>query len=87
VVVTCTIWWNGLLDYVDSHYTAEDLRQPEDGYRTPVHYLRDVRDYLRQSRDVLVITDGVQILHDKEPAIWTAMLYDSASVSGRSRRA
>ncbi len=69
VLLAQGLWWRGLLRYVDTIATPG-------GFGTPIHYLNDVRDALHADQDVLVISSGINILYDQEPAIWAAMLDD-----------
>ncbi len=72
VLITQALWWQGFLDYVDTTETPG-------GFGTPLHYLLDVRDTLMEQDDVLIVSDGFDILLDQEPAIWSVMLHDEAS--------
>ncbi|MGQ9888181.1 MAG: hypothetical protein ACUVSX_06765 [Aggregatilineales bacterium] len=65
------LWWRSLLRYLDTTATPQ-------GFGPPMHYLLDVRAALAQHDDVLVLSDGFEILYDQEPAIWSVMLRDSA---------
>ncbi|GIL14424.1 MAG: hypothetical protein BroJett038_31440 [Chloroflexota bacterium] len=71
LLLTQGLWWRGLLRYLDSTATPE-------GFGPPMHYLLDARAALAQHDDVLVISDGFEILYDQEPAIWPVMLRDTA---------
>jgi hypothetical protein len=71
LLLTQGLWWRGLLRYLDSTATPE-------GFGPPMHYLLNARAALAQHDDVLIISDGFEILYDQEPAIWPVMLRDSA---------
>jgi hypothetical protein len=64
------VHWRRLMAYVDTHATER--------FATPLHYITPIRDALRAYDDVIVLTDGMEIAYDQEPAMWTAMLHDSA---------
>ncbi len=65
-------WWQNTLHYLDTTFTPG-------GFGTPLHYLESVRQAVSPERDVLVITDGIEILYDQEPAAWSALLRGSAA--------
>jgi len=69
--ISQAVYWAKLLHYVDMNTVS--------GFGTPLHFLLDVRDELAQHDDVLIVTDGIEILYDQEPAIWSVMLRDSAA--------
>lgn len=71
LLLTQGFWWRGLLRFVDTIDTPS-------GYGTPVHYLLNVRDALAGYSDVLVISDGFEVLYDQEPAAWLVLLRDTA---------
>ncbi|MBI5670388.1 MAG: glycosyltransferase family 39 protein [Chloroflexi bacterium] len=73
VVLTQAVWWRGLLRYLDTTATPG-------GFGTPIHYVYAAREALRPFEDVVILTDGVEILYDQEPAIWSAMLRDKRCV-------
>lgn len=73
VLLTQGLWWRGLLRYLDTTATPG-------GSGTPIHYLNDVRDALRPYDDVIVISDGFEILYDQEPAVWSAMLRGTSCI-------
>jgi hypothetical protein len=70
-LLTQGIWWRGLLRYLDVTATPS-------GYGTPIHYLLDVRDALAEYDDVVVISDGFEVLYDQEPAAWPVLLSSTA---------
>jgi hypothetical protein len=70
ILLTQGFWWRGLLHYVDTTFTPN-------GFSTPLHYMLDVRDELAQHDDVIIISDGMWVLYDREPARWSVMLRDS----------
>lgn len=72
ILLTQGIWWRGLLRYLDTHNTPS-------GFTTPLHYLLDIRDALAHHAQVLVISDGMDVLFDKEPARWSVMLRERVS--------
>jgi 4-amino-4-deoxy-L-arabinose transferase-like glycosyltransferase len=76
ILMTQGIWWRGLMRYVDT--TEITLGAGTSGYTTPLHYLLAVRDRVRGFDDVVVISDGMRVLFDVEPARWAVMLRDSA---------
>lgn len=69
-ILTQAAWWFMAMRTVDANTTGK--------FGTPLHYLLNVRDALRDEQDVIVLTDGMEILYDQEPAIWSVMLDDSA---------
>jgi 4-amino-4-deoxy-L-arabinose transferase-like glycosyltransferase len=71
VLITQGLWWHGLLRYLDMTNTPY-------GFTTPVHYLLDVRDQLARYEDVLIVSNGMQVLYDQEPARWSVMLRNTA---------
>ena len=71
-LLTQAWWWQNSLRYLDTTFTPG-------GFGTPLHYLKSVQQAIGPERDVLIITDGIEILYDQEPAIWTALLHGSAS--------
>jgi hypothetical protein len=70
-LLTQGFWWRGLLRYLDTTSTPG-------GYGTPIHYLLDVRDALAGYADVVVVSNGFDAQYDQEPAVWPALLRDSA---------
>lgn len=74
VMLTQGLWWRGTLRYVD----ANDLEigPGTSGFTTPVHYLLEVRDVVREYDDVVVVSDGMWVLFDAEAARWPAILRD-----------
>jgi hypothetical protein len=69
-------WWR-IMQFVDR--TEITLGAGTSGYTTPVHYLLPVRDAVRDYDDVVVVSDGMRVLFDVEPARWAVMLRDSAA--------
>jgi len=63
--------WGAVLQYVDTTFTP-------DGFGTPLHFMRDVRDKLPIRDNVLVIADGFDLRYDREPAVWSVLLHDTA---------
>lgn len=66
-IVIQSLWWRGLLRYLDAAATPG-------GFGPPIRYLNVARDALRPFDDVVIVTDGIEIQYDQEPAIWSAML-------------
>lgn len=64
-------FWSAALRYVDSTFTPT-------GFGTPLRFLRDVRDKIPMRDHVLVIADGFDRRYDREPVIWSVLLYDTA---------
>jgi 4-amino-4-deoxy-L-arabinose transferase-like glycosyltransferase len=73
ILLTQGFWWRDLLYYLDNTNTTMN------GFTTPVHYLLEVRDELATYDDVVIISDGMRVLFDKEPARWSVMLRHSAT--------
>lgn len=69
IALTQIMWWFGLLNYVNTTATPN-------GFGPPMQYLLDVRN-AANARDVLVISDGFEVLYDQEPAIWSVMMRSS----------
>lgn len=76
ILATQGIWWRGLMRYVDT--TEITLAAGTSGYTTPVRDLLNVRDAVREFEDVVILSDGMRVLFDVEPARWAVMLRDSA---------
>jgi hypothetical protein len=72
ILISQVFWWRGLLHYVDTNDIPE-------GFGTPLHFLMDIRDQLSSSKDVVVISNGMDVLLDQEAAVWPVMLRSSAS--------
>lgn len=70
------VWWRGVMRYVE--VTPISLGAGTSGYSTPMRYLLAARDALRDARDVIVLSDGQEVLLDVEPARWAVLLRDSA---------
>jgi 4-amino-4-deoxy-L-arabinose transferase-like glycosyltransferase len=66
-LITQAGWWLNILRYVDRTDTPN-------GFGTPMHVMLDVRNTLRGQKDVVVLSDGVDVLYDQEPAVWSVML-------------
>ena len=71
IFISQVFWWRGMLHYVETTYIA-------DGFGTPLHFLMDIRGQLSSSKDVVVISDGFDVLLDQEAAVWPVMLHGSA---------
>ncbi|MBZ0297701.1 MAG: hypothetical protein K8L99_34410 [Anaerolineae bacterium] len=65
------LYWQRLMAEVATTYTPE-------GFGTPLSDLLAVRDALTDTRDVVVLTDGIEMQLDQEPVIWTVLLHDTA---------
>lgn len=72
ILLTQGLWWRALLRYLDT----TDIPYP--GFTTPLHYLNNVRDDLRDDEDVVVVSYGMSWLLHHESAVWPVMLRDSA---------
>lgn len=70
LAVQLTVWFSDL-SLVNTNNS--------ESFGTPMHHLLAVREALTDHDDVVVITDGVDIRYDQEPAIWTAMLHNRAA--------
>lgn len=68
---TQAAWWRGMLGYVDS--TATPF-----GFGTPLHYTLDAREAAAGYDDVVVISDGFEVLYDQEAAAWPVLLRGEA---------
>lgn len=66
--------WNRALDYLDTHYI------PYPGFTTPLHYLTDIREALKDETDVVVLSDGMAWDLNHEVSVWDTLLYDKACV-------
>jgi hypothetical protein len=71
ILLTQGVWWRGLLRYLDAHNTPS-------GFTVPLHYVLAVRDELRNYDDVLIVSNGMDVLFHNEAAGWSAMLRNSA---------
>jgi 4-amino-4-deoxy-L-arabinose transferase-like glycosyltransferase len=74
ILATQAFWWRGLMRYVDT--TEITLGEGTSGYTLPVHYMLGVRDAVAGFDDVVVLSDGMDVLFDVEPARWAVMLRD-----------
>jgi hypothetical protein len=61
------VYWLGWLDYAATYYD-------QSGVKMTLYHLRPIRAALADQRDVVVISDGVEVLYDVEPARWLALL-------------
>lgn len=66
-------WWHSLLDYVATQHI------PYPGFTTPIKYLNDLRDDLKKSGDVIVISQGMAWNLHHEVAVWDTMLWDEVT--------
>jgi hypothetical protein len=71
IFVSQGLWWRGMLHFVDTTYTP-------DGFGTPLHYIRDVREKLADQEQVIVVSSGSDVLYDQEAAAWPVLLKGSA---------
>ncbi|MBZ0285313.1 MAG: hypothetical protein K8L97_31560, partial [Anaerolineae bacterium] len=67
IAFTHAAWWRGTLNYVDSTFTPF-------GFGTPLHYTLAARDAAASYEDVIVISDGFEVLYDQEAAVWPVLL-------------
>jgi 4-amino-4-deoxy-L-arabinose transferase-like glycosyltransferase len=65
-------WWLNMLRYVDHTDTPN-------GFGTPMHVMLDIRNTLQGRKDVVILSDGVDVLYDQEPAVWSVMLRREAN--------
>jgi hypothetical protein len=70
------MWWRGLMRYVQTE--AITLGAGTSGYTTPLRYLLPVRDAVRAFDDVVILSQGMDVLFEVEPARWAVLLRDSA---------
>lgn len=75
ILLTQAVWWRGLMRYVDTQMIT--LGAGTSGYTTPLHYLLKARDAAQTADDVVVLSDGMHVLFDVEPARWAVLLRDS----------
>jgi len=71
IAFTHAAWWRGMLNYVDN--TATPF-----GFGTPLHYTLAARDSAADYEDVIVISDGFEILYDQEAAAWPVLMRGTA---------
>jgi hypothetical protein len=71
IFVSQSLWWRGVLHYVDTTDTTG-------GFGNPLHFLMDIRDQLSDSKDVVVISNGMDLIYNQEAAVWPVMLHGSA---------
>ncbi|MEO8609632.1 MAG: hypothetical protein ABI690_17200, partial [Chloroflexota bacterium] len=71
ILMSQVFWWRGMLHYVDTTNIPE-------GFGTPLHFLMDIRDHLSDSKDVVVISNGMDVQLDQEAAVWPVLLHQSA---------
>jgi 4-amino-4-deoxy-L-arabinose transferase-like glycosyltransferase len=80
LIATQAAWWLNTLRYVDRTDTPE-------GFGTPMRVMLDVRNALQGQEDVVVLSDGMDVLYDQEPAVWAVMLRREAdcirTITGR----
>jgi hypothetical protein len=68
------VYWNDTLDFVNTHHI------PYPGFTTPLHYLTDIRDTLKDETDVVVLSDGMAWDLNHEVSVWDTLLYDKTCV-------
>jgi hypothetical protein len=66
--------WQTTLTYLDTHHI------PYPGFTTPLHYLTDIRDTLKDETDVVVLSDGMAWDLNHEVSVWDTLLYDKTCV-------
>jgi len=74
VMIQQGLLWYRILDYLDTHH----IRYP--GFTTPLHYLTDIRDSLKDETDVVVLSDGMAWDLNHEVSVWDTLLYDKTCV-------
>ena len=67
------ISWHTTLDYLETQHV------PYPGFTTPIGDLNTLRDQLRQSDDVLVISQGMSWNLHHEVAVWDTLLWDDVA--------
>jgi len=67
-------YWNDTLTYLDTHHI------PYPGFTTPLHYLTDIRQALKDETDVVVLSDGMAWNLNHEVSVWHTLLYDKTCV-------
>ena len=71
LIGTQGLYWRDLLAHVD-------VTAPPGGFGPPLERLLAARDDLATERDVIVLTDGIEMQYDQEPVIWSVLLHDTA---------
>lgn len=66
--------WQMTLTYLDTHHI------PYPGFTTPLHTLTDIREALKEERDVVVLSDGMAWDLNHEVSVWDTLLYDKTCV-------
>jgi len=64
------IQWHNILDYVETHHI------PYPGFTTPIRNLNMIRETLKDSDDVLIISQGMSWNLHHEVAVWDTLLWD-----------
>ena len=65
--------WQNILNYVESHHI------PYPGFTTPISHLNKIGDTLRESDDVVIISQGMSWNLHHEVAVWDTLLWDDVA--------